>query len=136
MLSSSANCQDHLTKISESDSFKVVQAQVESLLHISGALASEGSSLRPPEPTRELNTQNIYKASVDNNGSSIGNTQSRLEGVPGTFETASAKAQKEVIEQFEPGVYVTLHQLSNGTQFLKRIRFRNGKLIDELRRRI
>ncbi|KAL1534845.1 PH, RCC1 and FYVE domains-containing protein 1-like isoform X2 [Salvia divinorum] len=105
-------------EISESDSFKVVQAQVESLLHISRALASEGSSLRPPEPTRELNTQNIYEASVDNNGSSIGNTQSR-----GTPETASAKAQREVIEQFEPGVYVTLHQLPNGTKFFKRIRF-------------
>ncbi|KAG6406425.1 hypothetical protein SASPL_134025 [Salvia splendens] len=114
-------------EISESDSFKLVQAQVESLLHISGALASEGSSLRPPEPTRELNTQNIYEASVDNSGSSIRNTQSRVEGVPGTPETARANAQREVIEQFEPGVYVTLHQLPNGTKFFKRIRFSKRK---------
>ncbi|XP_057785509.1 PH, RCC1 and FYVE domains-containing protein 1-like [Salvia miltiorrhiza] len=117
-------------EISESESFKLVQAQVESLLHISGALASEGISLRPPEPTRELNTkehlivpQNIDEASIENNGSSVRVNQSRVEGGPGTPETASAKAQREVIEQFEPGVYVTLLQLPNGNKFFKRIRF-------------
>lgn len=32
--------------------------------------------------------------------------------------------KKELIEQFEPGVYVTLIQLSNGTKIFKRVRFR------------
>lgn len=118
-------------EISEGETFKIVQAQVESLLHISGSLASEGSSLKPPEPTRELKTRehlilphNIDEASIENNGSSVRNTQSRLEGGPGMPEVSSAKAQREVIEQFEPGVYVTLIQLPNGTKFFKRIRFR------------
>ena len=116
-------------EVSESDSFKVVQAQVEYLLHISGALASEGCSLRPPEPTRELKTQSIGEASIENNGSSVRNTQSRVEGGPGMpHETASARAQREVFEQFEPGVYVTLLQLPNGTKFFKRIRFRYARL--------
>ncbi|KAL1564466.1 PH, RCC1 and FYVE domains-containing protein 1-like isoform X2 [Salvia divinorum] len=104
-------------EISESDSFKVVQAQVEALLHISGALASEGCSLKPPEPTRELNAQSIGEASIENNGSRV------EDGLGMPHETASDRAQREVIEQFEPGVYVSLLQLPNGTKFFKRIRF-------------
>ncbi|KAJ0792979.1 putative brevis radix (BRX) domain-containing protein [Helianthus annuus] len=37
---------------------------------------------------------------------------------------AHSAEKKEVIEQFEPGVYVTLIQLSNGTKIFKRVRFR------------
>ncbi|PWA55816.1 hypothetical protein CTI12_AA424350 [Artemisia annua] len=63
------------------------------------------------------NDDNAGAASQENNESSGSNTtkakrqNSRSDGV------------KEVIEQFEPGVYVTLLQLSNGTKVFKRVRF-------------
>ncbi|KAL5711856.1 hypothetical protein ACHQM5_014086 [Ranunculus cassubicifolius] len=35
--------------------------------------------------------------------------------------------QQQIIEQFEPGVYVTLVQLQNGTKLFKRVRFSKRK---------
>ncbi|KAF9607869.1 hypothetical protein IFM89_003573 [Coptis chinensis] len=37
--------------------------------------------------------------------------------------TASNEGQRPLIEQFEPGVYITLVQLANGTKLFKRVRF-------------
>ncbi|CAN6677397.1 unnamed protein product [Malus baccata var. baccata] len=38
--------------------------------------------------------------------------------------STSHRGQKEVIEQFEPGVYVTLLQQQNGTRIFRRVKFR------------
>lgn len=40
---------------------------------------------------------------------------------------STTEGRKEVIEQFEPGVYVTLLQLGNGTKIFKRVRFSKRK---------
>lgn len=43
-----------------------------------------------------------------------------------SHESSATKIErgKEVIEQFEPGVYVTLVQLRNGTRIFRRVKFR------------
>ncbi|KAH6823522.1 Regulator of chromosome condensation family protein [Perilla frutescens var. hirtella] len=112
-------------EISESESFKIMHAQVESLMHLTGARAFEGSSSKPPEPTREQ--QNLSDKMISANDS---NSKEHLV-VPGTPETAKAAVQKEVIEQFEPGVYVTLLQLPNGTKFFRRIRFSKRRFSEQ-----
>ncbi|KAH7856876.1 hypothetical protein Vadar_006502 [Vaccinium darrowii] len=46
------------------------------------------------------------------------------ESAAGSLKSPKSEGQREVIEQFEPGVYVTLIQLHNGTKIFKRVRFR------------
>lgn len=43
--------------------------------------------------------------------------------------TPTTEGEKQVIEQFEPGVYVTLVVLSNGAKIFKRVRFRYLKTV-------
>lgn len=121
-----------------------MQAQVETLVHVTGAHSFEGSSLKSPEPTHDKlisaselyskehlivpgihdTPQNIDTTSMENKYPSGRVDQSRAEGAPGTPETAKAEVQKEVMEQFEPGVYVTVLLLPNGSKLFRRIRFR------------
>jgi hypothetical protein len=42
----------------------------------------------------------------------------------GTISLPSNQVQAEWIEQYEPGVYITLTTLRDGTRDLKRVRFR------------
>lgn len=121
-----------------------MQAQVESLVHVTGAHVSEVSPLKPPEPTHDKlisaselyskehlmvpgvhdTPQNIDTTSIENKYSSGRVDQSRAEGGPGTPQTAKSEVQKEIMEQFEPGVYVTVLLLPNGSKLFRRIRFR------------
>ncbi|KAH7858911.1 hypothetical protein Vadar_029275 [Vaccinium darrowii] len=39
-------------------------------------------------------------------------------------KSPKSEGQRQVIEQFEPGVYVTLVQLQNGTKIFKQVKFR------------
>ncbi|XP_027165839.1 PH, RCC1 and FYVE domains-containing protein 1 isoform X1 [Coffea eugenioides] len=55
-----------------------------------------------------------------------GSVQASAEGGLG-----SPKAAREVIEQFEPGVYVTLIQLSNGTKIFKRVKFSKRRFMEQ-----
>lgn len=108
-----------------------MQAQVETLSHITGALASEGRSQNHTDYTvsaNDLNTREHFTAaSIESNASNVRVNQSRADGIPSTPETARARAT-EVMEQFEPGVYVTLLQLPNGAKVFKRIKFRYVRL--------
>lgn len=150
-------------EISESESFKNMHAQIESLLETIEAQASEDNSAIPPELTHEqqnpsdkstlvsisnykedhrtedhVNTmvqdvsQNVNGTPTETNGASVSyakaTNQSSTENGSGTPEGAKTEGQKEVIEQFEPGVYVTVIQLANGTKIFKRIRFRYVRL--------
>ncbi|KAM0963278.1 hypothetical protein ACFX2J_022183 [Malus domestica] len=45
--------------------------------------------------------------------------------------STSHRGQKEVIEQFEPGVYVTLLQQQNGTRIFRRVKFSKRKFSSE-----
>ncbi|KZV26554.1 hypothetical protein F511_35888 [Dorcoceras hygrometricum] len=53
--------------------------------------------------------------------------QSSVGSGSGTPQAARTEGMTEVIEQFEPGVYVTLVQLANGTKIFKAIRFSKRK---------
>lgn len=99
-----------------------MQAQVETLVHVTGAHSFEGSSLKSPEPTHDKLISVLIVPGIHDTPQNI--DQSRAEGAPGTPETAKAEVQKEVMEQFEPGVYVTVLLLPNGSKLFRRIRFR------------
>lgn len=142
-------------EIVESESFKIIHAQVESFLDLVGTQASENSSPFPSEPTYEQHnhsdkiiesnskedhrtedrvndvkdiSQNADGTPREDNGASVshtkGTSQSSMENGSTTSPVCELEGKKEVIEQFEPGVYVTLIQLANGTKIFKRVRFR------------
>lgn len=136
-------------EISESEYFKRLHTQIESLLEIIRLQASEDSSdipeyqIHPDKITIQSvsnykedqlnavvqdNSQNLGRTSTESNGSSVSYAkathQSSSENGSGSLDVAKMEGQKEVIEQFEPGVYVTVIQLANGTKIFKRVRFR------------
>lgn len=82
--------------------------------HLSNQHSDDGGDTSPHSDrpsvssSREDETQPSSKDSSKSHGSS----------------TSKAERGKEVIEQFEPGVYVTLIQLQNGTKIFRRVRFR------------
>lgn len=115
--------------------------QVESLVNSTGFQVPEDKPSLPPEganaenhrPEYRLNA--VHDSSENNadrtpsgtNGAHVSNMKDANES---SAENDSANQHVktegllEVIEQFEPGVYVTLIQLSNGTKIYKRVRFR------------
>lgn len=102
-----------------------MHSQVESLLDTPEDQASEGSAALPPDD--QQNHPDKTKLSSESNSAEHHPdtlNQSRPEGGPGTPSAAKTEERREVMEQFEPGVYVTLLLLPNGTKFFKRIRFR------------
>lgn len=71
-------------------------------------------------------------AAHESNGSSVSNKDGGVQSSTGSgskSKPAPADGRKEVIEQFEPGVYVTLIQLGNGTKIFKRVKFRYINLL-------
>lgn len=136
-------------EISESESFKRLHTQIESLLEIIRLQASEDCSdipeyqIHPDKITLQSgsnykedqlnavvqdNSQNVNRTSTESNGSSVSyakaTPQSSSENGSGSLDVAKMEGQKEIIEQFEPGVYVTVIQLANGNKIFKRVRFR------------
>ncbi|KAK6161293.1 hypothetical protein DH2020_004674 [Rehmannia glutinosa] len=135
-------------EISESETFKSMQAQVESFLDNIGVPAFEDNSAFPPELTHEEQNrsdqtalaneanfredhvnvvvpQNADRTNEASTSNTNGTNQSSTENGSGASHggASSSEGQKEVIEQFEPGVYVTLLLLANGTKIFKRVRF-------------
>ncbi|KAH7859320.1 hypothetical protein Vadar_034550 [Vaccinium darrowii] len=53
------------------------------------------------------------------------------ESAAGSPKSPKCEGQREVIEQFEPGVYVTLIQLHNGTKIFKRVRFSKRRFAEQ-----
>ncbi|GFP83369.1 probable E3 ubiquitin-protein ligase herc1, partial [Phtheirospermum japonicum] len=133
-------------EISESESFKSMQAQVESFLDKVGAQAFEDNSAFDDQHNHSKHnedhriednnvnavvqdtSQNVDGTPNETNEASVsdaqGTSQSSAENGSGTPRGGSVEGQREVIEQFEPGVYVTLVQLANGSKIFKRVRFR------------
>ncbi|KAL6522756.1 hypothetical protein OROHE_016603 [Orobanche hederae] len=137
-------------ELSESEYFKSMQAQVEYFLDKLGAQAFEGNSIFPTEVSHD--NQQIHQSDTtivanhnedhriedhvhdtsrnadgnphDTSEASVSNVHgTSMENGSGTPRAASAEGQREVIEQFEPGVYVTVVQLANGNKLFKRVRF-------------
>lgn len=82
----------------------------------------------------EERSQNVVVAPLENNGSSVGEnsesaSQTTTDGSSRLPKYPSGDEKKEVIEQFEPGVYVTLILLSNGTKIFKRVRFSKRRFV-------
>lgn len=90
-----------------------MHAQVESLLD-----TTEDEERNHPDKTTLANEPNSNENCPDRL------SQSRPEGGPGTPDAAKTEERREVVEQFERGVYVTLLLLPNGNKFFKRIKFR------------
>ncbi|KAK4340645.1 hypothetical protein RND71_039146 [Anisodus tanguticus] len=117
--------------ISEGPAIKSIHAQVESFLNTFGNQVSEDNSSLPPDTSysqqKPTHRNNLSSESVnhwdaaDNVDGTVreNHGQSAPESVSGSPK-ASREGQKEVIEQFEPGVYVTLLQLTNGTKIFRR----------------
>ncbi|CAK9187802.1 unnamed protein product [Ilex paraguariensis] len=132
-------------EISESDTFKAIHARVETFLTTNVTQISEDHSSLLPELVR--GQQNVpHKACSVNkfadrmedhvdtlgtppnsNGSSVSGSREaapqHTENDSTSPKVANSERQKEVIEQFEPGVYVTLIQLEDGTKIFKRVKF-------------
>ncbi|KAL3648773.1 hypothetical protein CASFOL_005176 [Castilleja foliolosa] len=133
------------SEISESESFKSIQAGVESFLDKVGAQACEDNSASVDQQNHSKHNEN--HRIEDNNANAIvqdtsqnvdvtpretneatvpdaqGTSQSSAENGSGTPRGGSVEGPREVIEQFEPGVYVTLLQLTNGSKLFKRVKF-------------
>lgn len=131
------------TEVSESESFKSMNAQVESFLKSCVTEATQSNSSLPPKAAGQRKShsktvsvsefnEKVYHGSDDHlNEAGISDTSPDTEGAAqpraesGSRSGASTSGgPKEVMEQFEPGVYVTLLQLGNGTKIFKRVRFR------------
>lgn len=108
--------------ISERETIFSLNAQVESFLNTVEAQASEDYS-QSNQPDRissaSMSANNLDGTPQENDGTS----HSFAEG-GSRPSRVSSMGRKEIIEQFEPGIYVTLIQLSNGTKIFKRVRFR------------
>ncbi|KAL2530306.1 Regulator of chromosome condensation (RCC1) family with FYVE zinc finger domain [Forsythia ovata] len=140
-------------EICESESFKSMHSQIESFLDIVRTQASEDSLAMPIESTYDQQkedhraedhndaagvqdtSQSVDGTPQESNGSSVSDTkgvnQLSTEGVSGIPIAARSEGQKEVIEQFESGVYVTLIQLANGTKIFKRVRFSKRRFAEQ-----
>lgn len=123
-------------EVSASESFLNMHSQIESLLQTIGTqdisaiqseLAHENHSDKTSVSTEDM-SQNVDDTPIETNGASVsyaqGTPHASTENGSGAPELAKAGGHKEIIEQFEPGVYVTLVQLGNGTKVFKRVRFR------------
>ncbi|CAH9068759.1 unnamed protein product [Cuscuta epithymum] len=128
--------------IAETVSLNSIQTQVESFLDNVQSQASEERSSSTPTQEASSNQADVAGFSdtsnsvyglppQENNGSSNQGVNSQsVVGGTGSPKVASM-GQREVIEQFEPGVYVTLLQLSNGTKIFKRVRFSKRKFAEQ-----
>ncbi|CAI9118169.1 OLC1v1019701C4 [Oldenlandia corymbosa var. corymbosa] len=120
--------------ISEKESFQSMQTQVESFLENIGPVELETGSSSPPNVSHvenNVNTPRFQEIQQNSetprgaNGSPISDTTEGAAQPSTENRPPSSKASaREVIEQFEPGVYVTLLQLSDGTKIFKRVKFR------------
>ncbi|KAL2230088.1 uncharacterized protein LOC105171777 [Sesamum indicum] len=134
------------TETSESESLKSAHAQVESFLEKFGAQVSEDNAAFQPGATNEQQnhfhsvvvqdmSQNVDGAPRENNGTFVSHAKatnpSTTENGSATSQSEKIEGQKEVIEQFEPGVYVTVIQLPNGTKIFKRVRFSKRRFAEQ-----
>ena len=82
------------------------------------------SDLRVPNGNQDCQARNSGASEAGNKGGPFqdgeNGSKSRITVVPGNVNQVEA----EWIEQYEPGVYITLVALRDGTRDLKRVRFR------------
>ncbi|XP_050371988.1 PH, RCC1 and FYVE domains-containing protein 1-like [Argentina anserina] len=110
-------------EVSDNDNFKSLHAEAEEFINTrSGRLSldldRQGAADKSSESSkREDNRVDDHVVSVDPQSISGSSSKSHESSATRT------EGQKEVIEQFEAGVYVTLIQLPNGARAFKRVKF-------------
>ncbi|XP_051128885.1 PH, RCC1 and FYVE domains-containing protein 1-like [Andrographis paniculata] len=138
-------------EVSKSDVLTNLYAQVESLLDATSIQApgsfpqelanqpqkyfdkSEAADANNHRPEYRINSA-VQDSSENANGTPVSSstTESNSEWRPSSAPQAvRLEGRQEVIEQFEPGVYVTLIQLSNGTKIYKRVRFSKRRFSEQ-----
>lgn len=114
-------------EVTDNENLKSLHAQAEdfintnsgkSSLELDQQCAADKSSLIVESSRMEENRVEDQVESADPQTSSGSSSRSP------ESSTARTEGQREVIEQFEPGVYVTLLQLPNGAKVFQRVKFR------------
>ncbi|PIA45387.1 hypothetical protein AQUCO_01700735v1 [Aquilegia coerulea] len=123
-------------EVYDSEDFKTMHTKLESFFGTEESDVSEVYSSLPkvcskPEKLDMLDTSDttvVADLPQSSRSQESGSHQS-IEHGSGTprDSTVRSEAQREVIEQFEPGVYITLVQLPNGTKMFKRVKFSKRK---------
>ncbi|XP_002533468.2 PH, RCC1 and FYVE domains-containing protein 1 isoform X1 [Ricinus communis] len=132
--------------IQDSETFKAMNGQIETFLHIyeTSESSSVAESLMSGQKHASDTTSNMqenrieYQATDLSHDGSVPQDSHRLsvssnpETVPHhnssehesrSHDASTSKKEGESIEQFEPGVYVTFVQRSNGVKIFKRVKF-------------
>ncbi|KAL6185113.1 hypothetical protein ACLB2K_041248 [Fragaria x ananassa] len=113
-------------EVSDNNSFKSLLAEADEFINTSSGRSSlelgqlgapDRPSLAHGSSKREDNRVDDHVVSADTQSSS--GSSSKLP----ESSTTWTEGQREVIEQFEPGVYVTLLQLPNGARAFRRVKF-------------
>ncbi|ANM66651.1 Regulator of chromosome condensation (RCC1) family protein [Arabidopsis thaliana] len=112
-------------EVSRCEAFESMNSQAEAYLNASEAsesclpTTSLGMGQRDPTPSTNTQDQNIEEKQSSNGGNM------RSQEPSGTTEASSSSkgGGKELIEQFEPGVYVTYVLHKNGGKIFRRVRF-------------
>ncbi|EFH44545.1 hypothetical protein ARALYDRAFT_493465, partial [Arabidopsis lyrata subsp. lyrata] len=112
-------------EVSGCEAFESMNSQAEAYLNASEASESSlpttsvGMGQQDPTPSANTQDQNIEEKPSSNGGNM------RSQEPSGTTEASSSSkgGGKELIEQFEPGVYVTYVLHKNGGKIFRRVRF-------------
>ncbi|KAL5990575.1 hypothetical protein ACLOJK_011477 [Asimina triloba] len=121
------------------ENIKSIPYQLEELLQVSEKMATESSSILDSTSDRPLSTNErtddggrITDSQPNPDGrSSLADTKENMVNQnmenesrsPVTSVNCSNEGEAQVVEQFEPGVYVTLLQRQNGAKMFKRVKF-------------
>ncbi|XP_047951695.1 PH, RCC1 and FYVE domains-containing protein 1-like isoform X1 [Salvia hispanica] len=116
-------------EISENESYKNLHSEIEYLLETVRMQVSDDNSTFPAYQNYLGNT--AVQDMSQTNGLAVSYAKATHQSSSGTPEVAQMEGQKEVIEQFEPGVYVTVIQLANGTKIFKGVRFSKRRFAEQ-----
>lgn len=72
------------------------------------------------------------RSSVSHSTEAVPRESSENESRTPTASIKRTESQKEIIEQFEPGVYVTVILRPNGVKIFKRVKFRYDNMVDPI----
>ncbi|XVE65829.1 hypothetical protein DITRI_Ditri08aG0030600 [Diplodiscus trichospermus] len=104
-------------EVSESETFRAMHTQAEAFLNTHGT--SEDSSSLPAC----LESSNMQDQRVEDSVDSAATVPSNSSGSSREASTIRGGEEKEIIEQFEPGVYITYVHHRNGGKVFRRVRF-------------
>ncbi|XP_078447492.1 PH, RCC1 and FYVE domains-containing protein 1-like [Wolffia australiana] len=98
--------------------------------------SSPGSPTESRSPSRSLSAspfsnQHYTTSRPDHSDTKEGNQRDNIDTDPGSAPKNDLGGGKEIVEQFEPGVYVTVIVLPDETKVFKRVRFSRRKFSEQ-----